>query len=122
MPANKDDKVVKEIIKRYGHTLDLKRSPYVIVEIIRQYSGRVAGLGAADCQPPGGPPPKKFDLGEIIRELNVRLTDVARLSSLLDATMNTPAKRATAKRATAKRAPAKRANAKQAVARKAASR
>ena len=38
MATRKEDKLIKEIIKRYGETLDLKSSPYLIVEIIRNFS------------------------------------------------------------------------------------
>jgi len=51
----KDEKVVKEIIDRYGEKLDLKKNPYIIVEIIRQFGPRL-GVVRASCQPPGGPP------------------------------------------------------------------
>ena len=40
MAMSKDEKIVKEIVKRYGETLDLRGSPYVIVEIIRQFIGQ----------------------------------------------------------------------------------
>src|SRR5262245_29975119 len=102
MTAKKDEKVVKEIIRRYGSTLDLKSSPYVIVEIIRQYSNRIAGPAEADCLPPGGPPPRKFDPRQIARELTVRLADASRLSSLLEKTMNPKQKQSAAKRTASK--------------------
>ena len=79
MAARKDAKVVKEIIKRYGNVLDLKSSPYLIVEIIRQYGSQLDITAVADCLPPGGPPPKKFDPGQLARELKARLADVSRL-------------------------------------------
>lgn len=97
MPAKKDEKVIKEIIKRYGPTLDLKSSPHLIVEIIRRYGGDLAG-SVEKCLPPGGPPPKKFDPAQLLQELNTRLADANRLSGLLAKTMDAkPAKRATAK-------------------------
>lgn len=51
-----DERTISEIIDRYGETIDLRSSPHVIIEIIRQYAGRVGGGIRADCLPPGGPP------------------------------------------------------------------
>ena len=51
-----DERIISEIIDRYGETIDLRGSPHVIIEIITQYAGRVGGGIRADCQPPGGPP------------------------------------------------------------------
>ncbi len=51
-----DEVVILEIIERYGHTLDLKKSPYLITEIVRIYGPRLGGGIAAECAPPGGPP------------------------------------------------------------------
>jgi hypothetical protein len=96
MPAKKDEKVVKDIIKRYGSTLDLKASPYLIVEIIRQYGDKLAGLAEADCLPPGGPPPKKFDPGQLTKELKARIADLRRVADLLDSSMK-PAGKSAAK-------------------------
>jgi hypothetical protein len=100
--AKNDEKVAKEIIKRYGATLDLKSSPYLIVEIIRQYGGKIASRPEADCQPPGGPPPKKFDPSQLARELNARLADVSRLSSMLEKAMNPKVGQSVAKKTPAK--------------------
>lgn len=53
---SEEEKVISEIIERYGEEINLRRSPYIIVEIIRTYHGRLGpGLGA-ECLPPGGPP------------------------------------------------------------------
>lgn len=94
MPVKKDEKVVKDIIKRYGSTLDLKASPYLIVEIIRRYGDKIAGPAEADCLPPGGPPPKKVDPSQLAKELKARLADVTRLAGLLETAMKPTAKRA----------------------------
>jgi len=82
MAKSKDDKLVTEIIERYGATIDLKESPYLIVEIIRQYGPRLSDGVAAECLPPGGPP-KVFDPSEVMRDLKANLKEVERLSKLL---------------------------------------
>jgi hypothetical protein len=83
MAKGRDDKVVKEIIQHYGATLDLKSSPYLIVEIIRRYSARLDGSVVASCLPPGGPP-KVSDPSDIIRELKARVAEVNRLLAFLE--------------------------------------
>lgn len=97
MPRRNDDKVVKEIIKRYGSTLDLKGSPYLILEIIRQYGSRLGGP-VADCLPPGGPPPKKFDPLQLARELKSRIGDIDRLSAMLEKAVAPKARKSAVKR------------------------
>lgn len=103
MPKGKDDKIVKEIIARYGTSIDLKGSPYLIVEIIRQYGPMVDGGLAASCLPPGGPP-KVFDPAEVILELRSKLGEVDRLSSALHKALKAkaPAKPKAASKASAK--------------------
>ncbi|MFC7519786.1 2OG-Fe(II) oxygenase [Xanthomonas populi] len=82
MATSKDDKIVKDIIKRYGGTLDLKSSPYLIVEIIRQFGPQLGGGVAASCQPPGGTKPG--DPSDLIKELKGKMQEVARLSVALE--------------------------------------
>jgi hypothetical protein len=51
-----EEKVIKEIIERYGEEINMKKTPYIIVEIIRNFGGRLVGGVVASCAPPGGPP------------------------------------------------------------------
>ena len=83
MAKAKDDKIIKDIIKRYGGTLDLTRQPYLIVEIIRQYGPKIDGGFVAQCQPPGGPP-KLPDLEDLLREFKTRTAEIARLSASIE--------------------------------------
>lgn len=86
MAKGKDDKLVLEIIKRYGTTLDLKESPYLIVEIIRQYGAKLGDL-AAECQPPGGappPPPPPKTAEEIMLEIQAKLAEIGALTASLN--------------------------------------
>lgn len=75
-----DDKVIKEIIGRYGTTLDLKKSPYLIAEIVRQYGPRFQGGKSAECQPPGGPP-DVLDQSILVQELARRGNELIQLSA-----------------------------------------
>jgi hypothetical protein len=88
MAKGKDEKVVREIIRHYGATLDLKSSPYLIVEIIRRYSTRLDGGVVASCLPPGGPP-KVLDPSDIIQELKARAAEVNRLLASLEKALMT---------------------------------
>jgi hypothetical protein len=40
-----EEKVIKEIIERYGEEINMKKTPYIIVEIIRNFGGRLVGGG-----------------------------------------------------------------------------
>lgn len=78
----KDEKVVKEIIARFGDTLNLKKTPHVILEIIRQFGPQVGQNPAAECLPPGGPP-KLQDPEELVKLLKARLSELTKLSASL---------------------------------------
>ena len=53
----KEEAAIKEIIKKFGDTIDLKKSPFVIAEIVREFSDVLGkGTKSAACAPPGGPP------------------------------------------------------------------
>lgn len=77
-----EDSLVREIVERYGETIDLRERPYLIVEIIRQFGPRVDGSPVADCLPPGGPPPR-FDPEEVMAQIRQRLAEVERLTVAL---------------------------------------
>jgi hypothetical protein len=77
-----DEKVIKEIIARYGETINLKKTPHVIVEIIQQFAPRLSGGIKAECAPPGGPP-RTLDAGELVKELNARMADVNKVAASL---------------------------------------
>jgi prolyl 4-hydroxylase len=60
LAMTEEEKVIKEIIERYGEEINMKKTPYVIVEIIRAFGGRLgSGMARAACNPPGGPPERK---------------------------------------------------------------
>lgn len=75
----KDEKVIKDVIARYGDTINLKASPYLLIEIIRQYGPQLGGGIAADCAPPGGPPDilDEAVLVEEVARLVAELTEVS---------------------------------------------
>ncbi len=49
-----EDKIVRDVMKRYGDTIDLKKTPYVLIEILRGYGKLFEDDGGS---PPGGTPP-----------------------------------------------------------------
>ena len=51
----KEEKVVRQIVKRYGKVIDLERNPGVIIDIIRSFGHEV--LSDDDGGLPGGVPP-----------------------------------------------------------------
>ena len=52
--ATKEDRIIRQIIKKYGDRLDLKKEPHVFLEIVRKYALDLSGLVAS---PDGGLPP-----------------------------------------------------------------
>jgi hypothetical protein len=52
----KEEKIIKDIISKYGSKIDLNKTPYVIIEIIRQFGPGLPPGSRMACQPPGGPP------------------------------------------------------------------
>jgi len=91
--AKLQEKAIDEIIKRYGNTIDLKKSPYLIVEIVQQFQellgeGRVAAcappggppdLKVAECAPPGGPP----DRDDFVVLIDRTLREISQLSTAI---------------------------------------
>lgn len=78
------ENIINEIIKRYGETIDLKKSPYLIIEIIQQFQGKLNDNGiAAECAPPGGPPARGDDviLDSILKEMSKLSTSVEQLKN-----------------------------------------
>ena len=53
-PINAQEKIINEVISRYGSKIDLKKTPYAIIEILRKY-GRNFPMG--NDNPCGGTPP-----------------------------------------------------------------
>jgi len=55
-----EERIIKDIMKKYGNKIDLKKSPYLIVEIIRNYGQYFGSWAGTDCESrplPGGVPP-----------------------------------------------------------------
>jgi hypothetical protein len=88
MKAKQEDQIIKDIIKRYGHSLDLKSTPYIITEIIRQFGPKLDKGVVAVCQPPGGPPPKKIKPQDILKSINIKMAEVKKLSAALEKSLN----------------------------------
>lgn len=81
------EKAIDEIIKRYGDTIDLKKSPYLIVEIVAQFQELLGEDKVAECLPPGGPPQRDDDvilIDRILREISQLSASVNQLHSKID--------------------------------------
>jgi hypothetical protein len=77
------EKVIDEIIERYGDTIDLKNSPYLIIEILQQFQELLGGNIVAECLPPGGPP-KRDDFDRVLREISQLSASVNDLHRKID--------------------------------------
>lgn len=85
--VKEQEKAIKDIVKRYGDTIDLRKSPYVIAEIIREYafafprnidnqSGPVPGSHGV---PPPPPPPSPDDMRDWRQQYTKLDTQVSQL-------------------------------------------
>lgn len=63
MPNPRDAKVVAEIKKRYGHVIDLEKSPMTIIEIIHNFRYLLDEVAGPDGT--GGGPPKRLNVEEV---------------------------------------------------------
>jgi hypothetical protein len=55
----KETKIVKDIIKKYGDVIDMKKNPHILIEILRHYRDLIGISEVVVCSPPGGPPKKQ---------------------------------------------------------------
>jgi hypothetical protein len=67
-----EDKIVREVIKKYGETINLKETPYLLIEILRGY-GRLFDDGGDGGLPPGGTPPPPPPTGPDLRRVDATM-------------------------------------------------
>lgn len=85
-----EDRIVKQVIKRYGAVIDLKKTPFVLIEILREH-GRLfqdpdGGLPPGGVPPPPEPPPGPqdrpiIDNSEILKQILTLSRDLSKLAS-----------------------------------------
>lgn len=83
----KEEKVITDVIGRFGHTIDLKKTPHVIIEIIRQFGPVLGTVKGMDCQPPGGPPKagsEVIQIEDVMIEIRALSNQMERLHSKVD--------------------------------------
>ena len=76
-----EDKIVREVIKKYGDRINLKKTPYVLIEILRGY-GRLFDDGGDGGSPPGGTPPPPPPTGpDVLRiDMTMLMQEILKLS------------------------------------------
>ena len=80
-----EDQIVRKVIKQYGDTINLKATPYVLIEILRAY-GRLFDDGGDGGLPPGGtppPPPPSPDARRI--DMVMLMQEILKLGRLINA-------------------------------------
>jgi hypothetical protein len=85
----KEEKAILEIIEKYGEIINLKKSPYLIAEIIREYLSVFSPVSEGESGPvPGShgtpPPPGPHGIFDFERKLNEVIQEVSKLSSRLN--------------------------------------
>jgi hypothetical protein len=68
-----EDKIVQEVVKKYGDQINLKETPYVLTEILRTY-GKLfddpdGGLPPGGTPPPTGPASRRVENAELLTEI-----------------------------------------------------
>ena len=70
-----DEKIVKEVIRKYGEVIDLRETPYVLIEILRKYQLRLTpddgGLppGGVPTPPSPGPALRVVDMSVLLKAI-----------------------------------------------------
>lgn len=90
--TQQEERIIKDIIKRYGDVIDLRQSPFLIIEILRNYRNAPINEpndgGLPGGVPPSPPPgPSGFDG---IRNSDI-LKEILRLSRDIEKIKNTKA-------------------------------
>jgi hypothetical protein len=67
-----EDKIVREVIREYGDMINLRETPYVLIEILRSY-GRLFDDGGDGGLPPGGTPPPPPPTGPDLRRIDMAM-------------------------------------------------
>ena len=65
-----EEQIVRSVIKKYGPVINLKETPYILTEILRDHGGRFSdgGLPPGGVAP-GGPATRKIDNAVILKEI-----------------------------------------------------
>jgi len=64
-----EDQIVREVMRKFGATINLRETPYVLIEILRAY-GRLFDDGDGGS-PPGGTPPPPPPPGPDVRRVDM---------------------------------------------------
>lgn len=79
-----DDEVIKDVIARFGPVLDLRKTPHLVIEILRTHGGEFAeipdaGVSVAGVGTPPGPSGAINVLGNVVDNVQL-MKEVLKLS------------------------------------------
>ena len=80
-----DDEIIKHVISRFGEVIDLRKTPHVIVEILRTIGGGIsaipdAGVSVAGVGTPPGPTKVGVDpIGNVVDNVQI-MKEILKLS------------------------------------------
>jgi hypothetical protein len=83
----KEEKIIKDIVKKYGGIIDLKKNPFIITEILRKFGPLMEPDGGTPCggvpNPPPPPNPSRtgsIDNSDVMKEVLKVLRQVSVVS------------------------------------------
>lgn len=82
-----DEELIKDVIVRYGEVIDLRKTPHLIIEILRTHGGGVVampdgGVSVAGVGTPPGPAGGINSLGNVVDNVQL-MKEILKLSKQL---------------------------------------
>lgn len=79
-----DEEIIKDVIARYGEVIDLRKTPYLITEILRTHRGGVidvpdGGVSVAGVGTPPGPVGGINSVGNVVDNVQI-MKEILKLS------------------------------------------
>jgi hypothetical protein len=79
-----DAEIIAEVIARYGETIDLRKTPHLIIEILRTHGGGIAavpegGVSVAGVGSPPGPATAMHAVGNVVDNVQL-MKEILKLS------------------------------------------
>ena len=76
-----DEEIIKDVITRFGPVIDLRKTPHVMIEILRTHAGEIpdGGVSVAGVGTPPGPSGAINSLGNVVDNVQI-MKEILKLS------------------------------------------